>query len=104
MNTYPELYSLSLNRFSCRSYSSQPVPEDAMMAVLDVARLAPSACNRQPWIFVIADTPDEREAVAQSYARDWIRTAPDISSHAVSMTRHGIAPTTERTIPMWTSL
>ncbi len=77
MNTYPELYSLSLNRFSCRSYSSQPVPEDAMMAVLDVARLAPSACNRQPWIFVIADTPDEREAVAQSYARDWIRTAPE---------------------------
>ena len=76
MNTYPELYSLSLNRFSCRSYSPQPVPEDAMMAVLDVARLAPSACNRQPWLFIIADAPDEREAVAQSYSRDWIRTAP----------------------------
>ena len=46
------------------------------MAVLDVARLAPSACNRQPWMFLIADSDDEREAVVRSYPREWIKSAP----------------------------
>ena len=46
------------------------------MAVLDVARLAPSACNRQPWMFLIADSDDERESVVRSYPREWIKSAP----------------------------
>ena len=76
MNSYPELYALAQQRYSCRSYSPAPVPEDALMAVLDVARLAPSACNRQPWMFLIADSDDEREAVVRSYPREWIKSAP----------------------------
>lgn len=76
MNSYPELYALAQQRFSCRSYAPAGVPDDLLMAVLDVARLAPSACNRQPWMFVIADSDDEREAVVRSYPREWIKTAP----------------------------
>lgn len=76
MHPYPELYALAQQRYACRSYSPAPVADDTLMAVLDVARLAPSACNRQPWLFVIADSRDEREAVARSYSRDWIKTAP----------------------------
>lgn len=76
MDTYPELYNLALSRYSCRSYSPEPVPDDILMAVLDIARLAPSACNRQPWLFIIADSDDERRAIAESYSREWIKTAP----------------------------
>jgi nitroreductase len=76
MDAYPEFYNLSLSRYSCRNYSPVPVPEDTLAAVLDAARLAPSACNRQPWLFIVADADDEREAVQSSYAREWIRTAP----------------------------
>ncbi|MDE5668654.1 MAG: nitroreductase family protein [Duncaniella sp.] len=76
MHSYPELYALAQQRYSCRSYAATPVPEDVLMAILDVTRLAPSACNRQPWLFIIADSDDEREAVARSYQRDWIKSAP----------------------------
>ena len=77
MDSYPELYNLAVNRYSCRSYSSAPVPADTLTAVLDVVRLAPSACNRQPWLFIIADGDDERRAVIDSYPREWIKTAPE---------------------------
>ena len=77
MDSYPVLYSLAARRYSCRSYAPVPVPADAMTAVLDVVRLAPSACNRQPWMFVLADGEDERQAIIDSYTRDWIKTAPE---------------------------
>ena len=78
MNSYPELYALAQQRYSCRSYSPAPVPEDALMAVLDVARLAPSACNRQPWRFIVIGSEDEegRNAILKSYNREWIASAP----------------------------
>ena len=54
-NAYPQLYRLSQLRYSCRDYSDRPVSRDTLRSVLDVARLAPSACNRQPWVFLVAD-------------------------------------------------
>ena len=76
MHSYPELYSIAARRYSCRAYAPTPVPDDVLLAILDTARLAPSACNRQPWMFVIADSADEREAVIKSYPRPWISSAP----------------------------
>lgn len=76
-NAYPQLYHISEGRFSCRDFSTEPVDPDTLTAVMDIVRLAPSACNRQPWMFVIADTPDERAAVIESYPREWIKTAPE---------------------------
>lgn len=72
----PHLYSLMSARYSCRAYSPTPVDNDTLKAVLDMARIAPSACNRQPWMFLIADGDDERRAVEASYSREWIGTAP----------------------------
>ena len=76
-NAYPQLYELSRDRFSCRAYSSRPVDRDTLLAVMDVARLAPSACNKQPWMFLIADSDELRNAIFESYDREWIRTAPE---------------------------
>ena len=40
-------------RVSCRAYQSRPVPPEQLMQILEAARLAPSACNRQPWRFAL---------------------------------------------------
>ena len=41
---------IAINRQSCRSYdSSKPVEQEKLDAILEAARLAPSACNGQPY-------------------------------------------------------
>ncbi|MBL8028236.1 MAG: nitroreductase family protein [Fibrobacteres bacterium] len=41
-------------RQSCRSYDpSRPVSKEALSALIESARLAPSACNSQTWRFVV---------------------------------------------------
>ena len=42
------------NRQSCRKYNAEkPVEEEKLKAVLEAARLAPSACNGQPYHFTV---------------------------------------------------
>ena len=70
--------ALSHERYSCRNYSSE-VPELAAVdAVLELAALAPSACNRQPWRMMLVGPEDTgaRAAVKASYNRPWIEGAP----------------------------
>lgn len=76
-NAYPQLYRLAERRYSCRSYSDRKVERDTILTILDVARLAPSACNRQPWMFLVADSPEQRAAILAAYDREWARTAPE---------------------------
>ncbi|MDE6300369.1 MAG: nitroreductase family protein [Muribaculaceae bacterium] len=73
---YPQLMQLLRERYSCRAYKSEPVDRDTLTAVLDAARLAPSATNRQPWVFLAVDSPEGLEAIRKSYPREWIKTAP----------------------------
>ena len=52
------LLALLRSRRSCRRYDGRkPVPRELLDQCVEAARLAPSACNRQPWRFVIADDP-----------------------------------------------
>ena len=49
-------------RQSCRSYDAErPVEREKLMAVLEAARLAPSACNAQPYIFTVCTGETARE-------------------------------------------
>lgn len=63
-------------RYSCRAYSGEKAEKEKLLAVMEAARLAPSACNRQPWLFAVAESDDARQAVAEAYDREWIRQAP----------------------------
>lgn len=76
IDAYPSFYDLVSARYSCRAYTSAPVSRDMILAVLDAARLAPSACNRQPWRFVVLDDEATRSKVLEAYPRDWARMAP----------------------------
>jgi nitroreductase len=52
---YEDLLKLSLQRRSVRWYKQTPVPRELIDKAIDVARMAPSACNRQPFKFLIFD-------------------------------------------------
>ncbi len=66
------------SRYSCRKYSDETVSAESISYLLEQIRLAPSACNRQPWRVIIITPDDEagRAAVAAAYDREWARTAP----------------------------
>lgn len=77
LNAYPSFTELVSARYSCRSYSDKPISRAELMAVMETVRLAPSACNRQPWKFVIISDNEELKAeVLKAYPRDWAMTAP----------------------------
>lgn len=51
MQSFSDLVS---KRESCRSFISKPVGRKELEYILDTARMAPSACNSQPWHFTAA--------------------------------------------------
>jgi nitroreductase len=68
-------------RSSCRAYEPDPVPQDHLMRILEAARLAPSACNKQPWRFaVVRDAVLRRRIVEEGFLpgikMDWALEAP----------------------------
>lgn len=42
-------------RQSCRSYNGQPVEREKLERIIETARIAPSACNSQPWHMTVVD-------------------------------------------------
>jgi nitroreductase len=56
-NTRQPAYPVSpmfIERWSPRSFIPQSMPHDDLMTMLEAARYAPSASNRQPWRFIYA--------------------------------------------------
>ena len=58
-------------RRSVRAYQSRAVPDDKLMNVLEAARLAPSAGNRQAWKFVVVKDAAKRKAIARAAANQY---------------------------------
>ncbi len=55
-------------RRSVRKYKKDPIPEEALLRVLEAARLAPSGKNFQPWKFIIVKDKALKEKLAQASA------------------------------------
>ena len=54
-----------LSRYSVRAYQDKPVEQEKLDRILEAARLAPSACNRQEWRFVIVRDPEKRRRLVE---------------------------------------
>ncbi|MDE7125084.1 MAG: nitroreductase family protein [Muribaculaceae bacterium] len=74
---YNEFVDLLSERYACRVYDSEKsVSREQILAVIEAARLAPSAKNKQPWSFIVLESPEDRAVVTSCYGRDWISKAP----------------------------
>ncbi len=77
------------NRFSVRSYQDKPVEEEKLLRVLEAARLAPSAGNRQEWRFVVVRDAETRRALMDAAnGQAFIAQAPVVIAACAQGERH----------------
>lgn len=67
---------LARKRCSVRHYSDRTVEPEKMNYVLEAARLAPSACNKQPWQILRIESQADRTKLQSCYDRAWFAEAP----------------------------
>jgi nitroreductase len=63
MNDFLEL---CLRRQSCRAFLEKSVEHEKLVNCAEAGRLSPSACNSQPWSFVVIESPDKVKEIAAS--------------------------------------
>jgi len=74
-----DVRTAAVRRRSIRAYEPVPIPREDIEAILDVVRLAPSAYNLQPWRFVVVETPEVKERLAEAaYNQRQVRLAPAV--------------------------
>ena len=56
---------------SVRHFSTQPVHEEIVEAILEAAIRAPSAGNRQPWHFIVIRDREAKRRLGQWYLDSW---------------------------------
>lgn len=71
-----EFAELIKKRYSVRAYKSDPVEEDKLEGVLEAARLAPTAANRQSFQIIVIHTAGREAELRRIYDRDWFVQAP----------------------------
>jgi nitroreductase len=64
------------SRYSVRGYKPDPVSDDALRQVLEAARQAPTAANKQPFRIVVIHTKGREKELARVYGRPWLLQAP----------------------------
>jgi len=74
-----EFAELIRSRESIRNYDpDRPVSKEIIEKILEAGRLAPSACNDQPWLFLVIQSATMLESVRACYSRPWFKDAPHI--------------------------
>ncbi len=63
MNNFIDLCN---KRQSCRDFVQKEIGREKLENCVEAGRLAPSACNSQPWSFYVAHSPEVRAKVAQA--------------------------------------
>ena len=63
-------------RYSCRSYQEKSVEQKKLDYVMECVRFAPSAVNKQPWMFRMVKNEVNKAKLQECYNREWFATAP----------------------------
>lgn len=62
-----DFYELVKKRQSTRAYdTTRSVDRETIARILEAGRLSPSACNAQPWHFIVVDEPELKNKVADA--------------------------------------
>ncbi|MBM3317311.1 MAG: nitroreductase family protein [Candidatus Eisenbacteria bacterium] len=71
-----ELQEVLRSRYSVRAYKPDEVERDKLLEILEAARLAPTAANRQAFQLIVIRTAGREEALRRIYNKDWFVQAP----------------------------
>ena len=71
-----DFQELIRKRYSVRAYKPDPVADDKLGRVLEAARLAPTAANRQAFRVFVVPTKGREEELRRVYGREWFTQAP----------------------------
>jgi nitroreductase len=73
-----DFIELIKKRYSVRGFQERPVSDELVLKVLEAARWAPSACNNQPWNFIVIRSTEFKLRLEAVYNRPWFLAAPVI--------------------------
>jgi nitroreductase len=54
----PDIIDVILSRRSIRQFTTEPVAQETLNLLLKAAMSAPTACNSQPWEFIVVTEPE----------------------------------------------
>ena len=63
----PEIIDTIMSRRSIRQFTPDPVDEQTLILLLKAAMSAPTACNSQPWEFIVVTEPDRLAQIRDKF-------------------------------------
>ena len=71
-----DFQELTRKRYSVRAYKPDPVEDEKLARILEAARIAPTAANRQAFRIIVIPTKGREADLRRIYGRDWFIQAP----------------------------
>ena len=71
-----DVFEAIATRYSVRGYKADPVDDDTLRRVLEAARRAPTAANRQAFRLIVVHTRGRETELSRVYGRPWFLQAP----------------------------
>ncbi len=71
-----DLFEAIATRYSVRGYRPDPIDDETLARVLEAARRAPTASNRQPFRVIVVHTKGREDELLRVYGRPWFVQAP----------------------------
>ncbi len=73
-----DFFNVLEQRYSVRSYRPDPVEGEKLEQIMEAARLAPTACNRQAFKIIVISTKGRQNELKKIYPKDWFGEAPNV--------------------------
>jgi nitroreductase len=77
--TLLDVRAAATRRRSIRTFAASSITVEDIATILDTVRLAPSAFNVQPWRFVVVESPEVKDKLAEAaYNQPQVSSAPAV--------------------------
>ncbi len=94
-----DFYEVLEKRSSVRKYTDQTISDKVLNKIGKAVQLAPSACNKQPWKFLIIFDQATKDKICKCYSRGWLAQSPAIvvalGNNEEAWKREGTTPITD---------
>lgn len=72
------------SRRAIRSFEDKPVPDSAILTMLEAATYAPSAINIQPWKFILITNKEAMKQLSETAKPALLRMLPDVGDEGLA--------------------